>query len=449
MGLPLVGAKGEEQLLDKLKSYATVTGVFFRLITKKHTEDTASDPFLIFKIVFKIMRIFRYRALHKGRKYHLEHKVRIVTRMTSEAQQQYTMEGIKMQIQNQKLWVGIDVGSKSFHAALDFPMLFTNQTALSVVDLPQREFNFTNAGVKSFLSWVQAQQNDFFAEYSEDTFDDLPLSIVMESTGIYSTQLEKMILGLSPYCNIIIANPEPIKAFCISLNIKNKTDKSDAQVIARYGKERTPAAKKKISPEMEILRSYSRARIFLKDQRTAMGNYHDNVIGSLPQRMCSNIIKSIDKEIAGLDREIDKVVSATPEIKHEVDIITSMPGIGQATAVTLLSELGSLKDYTTRRKITAMSGLNPVRKQSGTSVNSTHLSKKGSPLVRRFLYMCSKTALPRIPALQDLYDRLLAKGNTRMQARCAVMRKMLLILRGMVIADKEFDKNYQNISKSA
>ena len=52
MGLPLVGAKGEEQLLDKLKSYATVTGVFFRLITKKYTEDTASDPFLIFKIVF-------------------------------------------------------------------------------------------------------------------------------------------------------------------------------------------------------------------------------------------------------------------------------------------------------------------------------------------------------------------------------------------------------------
>ena len=96
-----------------------------------------------------------------------------------------------------------------------------------------------------------------------------------------------------------------------------------------------------------------------------------------------------------------------------------------------------------------MCGLNPAKKQSGTSVNSTRLSKKGSPIVRRFLYMCSKTAVPRIPVLQDLYDRLLAKGNCRMQARCAVMRKMLLILRSMVIADKEFDKNYQNFSKSA
>ena len=354
-----------------------------------------------------------------------------------------------MQIQDQKLWIGIEVGSKSFYAAWDFPKLFEKQPVLSVSDLPAREFRFTNAGVKSFLSWVQAQQSDFFALYSEDAFDDLPLHIVMESTGVYSVQLEKMILALSPYSKVISANPEPIKAFSISLNIKNKTDKIDAQVIARYGSERTPVGKKKLSPEMEKLRSYSRARLFLKDQKTAMGNFRDNVIDSLAKRMCSNVSKSIEKEIVGLEREIDKIVLSTPEIKHEVDIMTSMPGIGRVTAVMLLGELGSLKDYPTRQKITAMSGLNPVRKQSGTSVNQTKLSKKGSPLVRRFLYMCSKTALPRIPVLQNLYDRIIAKGNTRMQARCAVMRKMLLILRGMVIADKEFDKNYQNFSKSA
>ena len=95
----------------------------------------------------------------------------------------------------------------------------------------------------------------------------------------------------------------------------------------------------------------------------------------------------------------------------------------------------------------AMSGLNPVRKQSGSSVNMTRLSKGGSPLVRRFLYMDSKTALPKIPTLQDLYNRLLAKGNTRMQARCAVMRKMLLILRGMVKNDQEFRVLNENLEK--
>jgi transposase len=348
-----------------------------------------------------------------------------------------------MQTKEHKIWVGIDVGSKSFHAALDFPMLFEKQEETSVSDLPNREFKLTSAGVKSFFNWIYLQQSDFFARYSDDEQDDLPIIFIMEATGICSTKLTKLIYTSAPDSKIIVANPEPIKSFRISLNIKNKTDKSDAQVIARYGRERKPSTKQKMPEEFVQLRELSRTRSFLKDQRTAINNHHDNIDSSLAKRMCSNTLNAINNEIDGLDREIEKIVLNTPEIKHEVDIMTSMPGIGIATAVALLGELGTLKNYPTRQKITAMCGLNPVRKQSGTSVNSTHLSKKGSPVVRRFLYMCSKTAVPSIPVLQDLYDRLLVKGNTRMQARCAVMRKMLLILRGMVIADKKYDKNFK------
>lgn len=354
-----------------------------------------------------------------------------------------------MQTNEQKIWVGVDVGSKSFHAALDFPLLFKNQEETSVSDLPNREFKLTSSGVKSFLNWIRLQQSDFFARYSDEEQEDLPMIFIMEATGICSSQLTKLLYTSSPDSNVIIANPEPIKAFRISLNIKNKTDKSDAQIIARYGRERKPEPKEKMPEVFVQLRELSRTRSFLKDQRTTINNHHDNIESPLAKRMCSNTVKTINKEIAGLDREIEKIVLNTPEIKHEVDIMTSMPGIGVGTAVVLLGELGSLKNYSTRQKITAISGLNPVKKQSGSSVNSTRLSKKGSPVVRRFLYMCSKTALPRIPVLQDLYDRLLVRGNTRMQARCAVMRKMLLILRGMVIADKEFDKNFKENQKIA
>ena len=229
-----------------------------------------------------------------------------------------------MQTKKQKIWVEIDVGSKSFHAALDFPMLFEKQEETSVSDLPNREFKLTSAGVKSFLIWIHSQQSDFFARYSDDEQDDLPIIFIMEATGICSTKLTKLIYTSAPDSKIIVANPEPIKSFRISLNIKNKTDKSDAQVIARYGRERKPSTKQKMPEEFVQLRELSRTRSFLKD-------------------------------------------------------------------------------------------------------------------------MCSKTAVPSIPVLQDLYDRLLVKGNTRMQARCAVMRKMLLILRGMVIADKKYDKNFKKI----
>ena len=63
--LQLVGAKGEELLLDKCKSYATVTGVVFSVDHEKNAEDAVCDPFPIKKIVFEVIRIFRYRALHK------------------------------------------------------------------------------------------------------------------------------------------------------------------------------------------------------------------------------------------------------------------------------------------------------------------------------------------------------------------------------------------------
>ena len=88
----------------------------------------------------------------KGRKHHLEHKVRIVARMTSEAHISIYNRKVKMQESNKKLWVGIDVGSKSFHAALDLPMLFENQPAVSVVDLPQREFKLSSRFEKKVYS---------------------------------------------------------------------------------------------------------------------------------------------------------------------------------------------------------------------------------------------------------------------------------------------------------
>lgn len=350
-------------------------------------------------------------------------------------------------MQDRTLWVGIDVGSKTFSASLDFPLIFENQEKQKVLELENKEFKATPAGVKSFLRWVEFMQDDFFSEHSPEEQNLLPVKFLMEAAGICSSQMEKMICAVSPEAQIIIVNPEPIKAFRTSLNIKNKTDKIDAQVIARFGRERSPEAVMKLSPELQKLREYSRARSFLKDQRTTLNNYHDTVENALPKRMCTNIAKQIDREIAGLDREIRKIVDTTPDIQHEVSIMTTMPGVGFASAVALISELGSLKEFRTRAKLVAMSGLNPVKKQSGTSVNQTRLSKKGSPIVRRFLYMDSKTALPRIPVLQDLYDRLLAKGNTRMQARCAVMRKMLLILRGMVKNDQIFSEDGKFLKK--
>ena len=97
-----------------------------------------------------------------------------------------------MQTKEHKIWVGIDVGSKSFHAALDFPMLFEKQEETSVSDLPNREFKLTSAGVKSFLNWIYLQQSDFFARYSDDEQDDLPIIFIMRQWAVYRFPLSSL-----------------------------------------------------------------------------------------------------------------------------------------------------------------------------------------------------------------------------------------------------------------
>lgn len=186
------------------------------------------------------------------------------------------------------------------------------------------------------------------------------------------------------------------------------------------------------------VQAYSRTCAFLKDMRTMNHNHREGTDNSLCKRMCTNIEKKITQEIDGLEREMIKIINQTPSIKHEVEIMTSMPGIGLLSASVFLGELGSFKSFQTREQLSALSGLNPMRIQSGSSINRTRISKHGSAHVRRILYMDSKTSVRKIPALQELYNRILAKGGSRLSARCATMRKILLILRGMVISDTKF-----------
>ena len=92
-----------------------------------------------------------------------------------------------------------------------------------------------------------------------------------------------------------------------------------------------------------------------------------------------------------------------------------------------------------RDSFSGYTGLQPVQRQSGTSVNSSRIGRNGSPLLRKVLYLCSMHAVRKIPSLAAFHARLLSRGKKPMAARCACMRKMLVILRGMVAHNTAFD----------
>lgn len=343
-------------------------------------------------------------------------------------------------------WIGLDVAKRDFVAALDFPGGKEFSDKRSVADLPSKEFENSEVGCKKFLKWLDKEVAGIESEVSFE----IELRVVMESTGIYSRNLEGFILEQRPALQPSIVNAALTAAFRNSLNLKNKTDDIDAKAIARYGTERNPESSQSSQKSYSELCELCRLRDFYTVQSTSMRNMHETLQSPMLKRMNTDTQKKLERKIDDLEREIKKYVREHEELRREVEILDSMPGIGIINATMLLAELGSLKDYSTRNKLAAMAGMNPINSFSGSSIRRSKLSKQGPPLARKYLFLVAMHAVNKIPELKNFHDRLIAKGKKPMTAQCACMRKILLILRAMVIENRLFgEKNQEKVEKMA
>ena len=340
-------------------------------------------------------------------------------------------------MEKKDIWIGIDVGKNTCVAAVDFPKVGTTFQRRKVVDLPVLEFENTLTGVKKMLRWVDRLtkeycQNNHLAEESVE------LHLLMESTGIYSRQLEGVILGTRPTLKPIIENAALIHSYRKSLNLKNETDFLDAKGIAYYGSDRQPEYRPKNPKIYETLAEMCRLRDHLVIQAGSMKNFYESLQTPMLKRLETAAIKVLNKKIEELTREIQKFVEAHDELRHQVEIMVSMPGIAVLSAAIILAEVGPFYDFSNRNQIGAFCGLNPQQKISGVSICHSKLSKAGSSLVRKILFLNSTQAIKHDPYLAEFYNRLISRGKSPKTAKCACMRKMMTILRAMIAADRKY-----------
>ena len=329
--------------------------------------------------------------------------------------------------EERKFWCGIDISKDDMTAALDM------DGALPVRKLPVRSFKRTLDGLQDMLEWC-ASQNAALSN----------LAVFMESTGVYSMEVLQWLRNRFPAIHVSVGNPRHVKHFIEGEHLGNKTDAMDARAIARMGTVQRPCATPPPPPEYLQLQALVRARNDLLTKMRSLEVSMDAMLDktSVAYSAFGKTTKVMDREIAKIETAIDDLVDRMPEIGRTVELMCTMPGIGRIAAVTIISELGPFSSDFPRSSFSAYTGLQPVRRQSGTSVNSTHLGKNGSPLLRKVLYMCSVHAVKKIPSLASFHSRLVAKGKSPISARCACMRKMLLILRSMVLNKREFQENY-------
>ena len=152
------------------------------------------------------------------------------------------------------------------------------------------------------------------------------------------------------------------------------------------------------------------------------------------------LVELLEGRIDRLRKQALLVIEQSTDLAKAFGHLTSIKGVADAAGIQLLAELGTLPQDMTTRQWVAHAGLDPRQHQSGTSVyKPARISKTGNAHLRRALFLPAMVASRWEPNVKAFYDKLLAKGKTKMQALIAVMRKLLHAIHGMLRHDQDFD----------
>lgn len=230
-----------------------------------------------------------------------------------------------------------------------------------------------------------------------------------------------------------MVNPARIKAYAASEGMRNKTDKIDAYVIARFCKSHDPRAWTPPSANLHELQGLYLCLQSLQDDFTRVNNRLEGCLTKSQsiKKIWQDCRKDLETKIIEVEKQIQTLITNDNMLNEQVELLESIPGVGHKTAVAILSELPDIKNFKNAKEIAAFAGLSSKRKESGTSVRGRGaLCKKGSRALRKALFFPAIVAKQHNPILKGFSERLVNKGKNGMVIVAAVMRKLLHIIYG-------------------
>ena len=148
------------------------------------------------------------------------------------------------------------------------------------------------------------------------------------------------------------------------------------------------------------------------------------------RRSIRAVLKVIERQLNDTERKLDDVIERSPIWQVRKDLLTSVPGVGDQTARTLIAELPELGNCS-RQQIAALVGVAPINRDSGM-MRGRRMTWGGRTNVRTALYMATLVATRHNPVIRDHYQKLLEAGKRKKLALVACMRKLLTILNAML-----------------
>ena len=271
---------------------------------------------------------------------------------------------------------------------------------------------------------------------------------VMEATGSYYQGLATWLFSQS--IDVSVVNPLSVKRF-IQMRLKtSKTDKMDALMIRLYGESEdpklwTPPSKLIIeAAELhKLIELLVRQRAGLKNRLHALES--KGITKSLVLTTVRRQIRNLGNEIADLELNLESVIK-----EYEPDLLTrlcSIPGIGKRTAIYLIVITYGFEKFESSRQLIAFFGLDPIIRESGSSIRGkSRISKTGDNQVRKLLFMCAFTACEHNKACREIYQRITAKGKSKKLALIAVANKLLKQSLAIAKSGLYYDENYRSVN---
>lgn len=269
------------------------------------------------------------------------------------------------------------------------------------------------------------------------------VSVCLEATGAYHLELAVALHDAGVRLNVV--NPKASHNFAKALMKHSKTDAIDADTLAQYAERMPFTAWVRPSPQAFTLRSFAR-RINALTRQKAMAKNHLHALSfspELPPAVWDDVklaIAQLEKRLAGLSREAQAFIGKHEDLKRVFTLLLGIKGIAQTSAIALMGELLLLPKGLTHKQWVRYAGLDPRAFDSGKSVHKTpRLSKAGNRHIRQALYMPALSAKQHDPYVKAFFQHLIEKGKKPLQALCAVMRKLLHAIHGMLRDNQAFD----------
>ncbi|MCE8001192.1 MAG: IS110 family transposase [Rhodobiaceae bacterium] len=232
---------------------------------------------------------------------------------------------------------------------------------------------------------------------------------------------------------VAAVNPFRSRKFADSLGQLAKTDKIDAQVLARYAAVINPRPSEPVLKQYNDLRELQAARRQLVDEIGDLKRRLKASVHALAIRQLKARLKLAETHKSAVEGEVHKIIQSETALKSRFQILTSIPNIGATTAALMLADLSELGRVNCRQ-IAALAGVAPMNWDSGTRQGS-RITRGGRRHIRKALYMCAVSAIGRQGALAKTYKHLIQRGKPPKVALTAIMRK-LVVLANTLIAEQ-------------